>query len=128
MNASSNRVFGQLYRVGFTGVSENNTETTKTDYLIVGNSIEDVKNRLPYLIDVSEFDRYRIDYCAKEPSRAFVLSTKLEKSAEIKPDVVISREFGSDGFWQQISVEKQGKEKAKKYEVFFCTSAFAYSL
>lgn len=102
-------VFGQLYRVGFTGFSENNMETTKTDYLIVGNGVEDVKNRLPYLIDVSEFDRYRIDYCAKEPSRAFVLSTKLEKTTENKPDVVVAREFGSDAFWQAVSATKPGK-------------------
>ncbi len=120
-------VFGQLYRVGFTGFSDNNTETTKIDYLIVGNSVEDIKNRLPYLIDVAEFDRYRIDYCVKEPSRAFVLSTKLEKSKENKPDVIIAREFGSDAFWQSISTTKPGKEAAKKYEIVARTTAFAYS-
>lgn len=120
-------VFGQLYRVGFTGFSENNMETTKTDYLIVGNGIDDVKNRLPYLIDVSEFDRYRIDYCVKEPSRAFVLSTKLEKSTENKPDVVVAREFGSEAFWQAVSTTKPCKNPAKKYEIFARTVAFAFS-
>jgi len=117
-------VTGQLYRIGFTGFSEGNMEITKIEYLVVGASIDDVKTRLPYLIDIAEFDRYRIDYCAKEPSRAFVLSTKLEHTTENKPDVIIDRPFGSDAFWQNIAGKK---DAAKKYQVFARTTAYAYS-
>ena len=119
----SEMVFGQLYRLGFTGFSSANMEVKKVEYLVVGTSIDDVKTRFPYLVDLSEFDRYRIEYCAKEPSRAFVLSTKLEKTTENKPDVVVERAFGTDAFWQNV----KNDNKAKKYSVVARTTCFAFS-
>lgn len=114
-------VTGQHYRVMLKTVSKDGTERRKTEYLIIGSSADDVRGRFPYLVDLSDFDRYQIDYVVKDPDKAHVLWSKLEKADPQAPDINIEREFGTEGFWQQV----QGVSGGKKWSVVARTVCFA---
>lgn len=112
---------GQHYRVLLKTVAKDGTERRTTEYLAVGTSCEDVRGRFPYIVDLSEFDRYNIEYVVKDPERAHVLRSKLEKAEANKPDINIEREFGTQGFWQQVVSTPNGK----KWSVVAKTTCFA---
>lgn len=114
-------VMGQHYRVSMKSVSKDGTERRTTEYLVIGSSCEDVKGRFPYIVDLSEFSRYNIEYIVKDPDRVHVLRSKLEISDPNAPDINIEREFGTQGFWQQVS----GASNSKKWSVVAKTVCFA---
>ncbi len=114
-------VLGQMYRVAFTGFSKDNQEVTKTEYLMIGSSIEDIKLKFSYVVDVSDFSRYKFDYVVKEPDRVHILWTKIERTNPAQEDATIQRESGTVGIWQKV--EKNGK----KYTVRASTTCFAKS-
>ncbi len=115
-------VTGQLYRVMLTGVCDLTGDTRKTEYLMVGASVGDIQSRFSYVVDVSEYSRWRLDYVTKEPERAHVLWTKVERSAPNPEDITIKREFGSQGFWQEILGHTPDRHK---FEVVARTVLFA---
>lgn len=113
-------VHGQMYRLMVTGFSKDNAEVTKTEYLMVGASIEDIKSKFSYVVDVSDFSRYRFDYVVKEPGRVLVLSTKIERQNNISEDATIRRDSGTAGVWQEVS-----QDIGRKYSVRATTVCFA---
>ncbi len=119
----SNMAMGQHYRVSLKSVSKDGTERRTTEYLVVGTSCEDVRARFSYIVDVGEFDRYKIEYVVKDPDRAHVLRSRLEKAEANTPDINIEREFGTQAFWQQVA----GAPNGKKWAVSAKTTCFAKS-
>ena len=111
-------VQGQLYRVGYTGRSEG--EIWTIECLIVAASADDARTRFPYIVDLSEFSSYRVDYIAKEPGRAYQTRAKVERSPVDSPDAVIKRPEGSASMWQQVAAME-----SKKWEVYARTTCFA---
>ena len=115
---STEMVNGQIYRVGFTGRSE--CEITTVECLLVATSTENAKLRFPYVIDLSEFTSYRIDYVAKEPGRAYIIKRKIEKVSQENPDAVVKRNEGSFSVWQSLPATN-----GKKWQVNAMTTCFA---
>lgn len=114
-------VTGQHYRVMLKTVSTDGKERRRTEYLIIGSSAEDVRARFPYLVDLSDFGRYQIDYVVKDPDRAHVLWSKLERNDASPADINIEREFGTEGFWQQV----RGHGGGKRWSVVAKTVCYA---
>ena len=112
---------GQLYRVMITGFSKDNSEITKTEYLMVGLSIDDIKLKFPYVVDVSDFSRYRFEYVVKEPGRCHVLMTKIERKNCNQEDETIVREGGTAGIFQNVV----NSPEDKKFCVLAKTVCFA---
>ncbi len=109
---------GQLYRVGYTGRSSE--EVATVECIMVAASADDAKTRFPYVVDLSDFDSYRIDYVAKEPGRVYVASIRTERVGESSPDAVIKRSEGSQSVWQRASIGD-----GRKWEVHAKTTCFA---
>lgn len=91
-------VQGQLYRVGMTCRSPG--QVSQVELLAVGCSPTDMRDRISYLYDLSDFDSYRVDYVAKEQDRCVVTKIKTQVVDINDPDAVISRPEGSVGAWQ----------------------------
>jgi hypothetical protein len=94
---------------------------TTTEFLIVGGSPDDIRLRFPYLIDLADFERYRLDYIVKEPSRAFTLKTKSERLNASNPDQAIKREDGTLGIFQHVKNDPD----AHRYLVHAETTCYA---
>lgn len=111
-------ISGQLYRVGYTGRSDD--EVSTVECLMVAASAEDAKTRFPYVVDLSEFASYRIDYVAKEPGRTYVTRLKTERVQVSDPDAVVRRSEGSQMVWQAAP-----SNDGRKWDVFAKTTCYA---
>jgi hypothetical protein len=111
---------GQFYRIGYTG--RNDAEIATVDCLVIASSIEDAKSRFPYIVDLSEYTSYRIDYVVKEPGRSYQVRMKIERSPIEHPDACIKRNEGSQSVWQKLDAIN-----GKKWEVYARTTCFAKS-
>jgi hypothetical protein len=114
-------VTGQFYRVMFWGRSDANREIVQTEFLMIGTSPDDVRMRFPYVVDLSEFSRYRLDYVVKEPGRSYILSTKVEVCNPDEPDENIKRPSGT----QAIYNTPPQPSSARKFSVIARTTCFA---
>jgi len=105
-------VTGQIYRVQL---------TSKNEYAVVGTSVEDVRLKFTFVVDVSAFDRYRIDSVAKESDRCCLLRHASEWVESQVPDGVINRLDGTASVFQKVEIDST----AKKYSVYAKTICFA---
>lgn len=114
---------GQIYRVGLTGVTREPQRTliTKNELAIIGLSAEDVRLKFTYVVDVSMFDEYRLDFVVREPERACLIRHHAEWVAHDSPDAVLKRDRQTEGVFQKVSVA----EKARKFVVHAVTTLFA---
>lgn len=115
---SKEMVTGQIYRLGFTGRMEG--EIATVECLMVATSVDDAKTRFPWALDLGEYSSYRIDYVAKEPGRACIVKTKIERVNQEKPDASIERNDGSQSVWQKLL-----PNSGKKWQVTAQTTCFA---
>lgn len=103
-------IAGQLYRVGVTCIGQH--ERCAMELVLVADSNDDAKMRLPWVYDFSEWTSYRVDWTVKEPSRCIAVRMKFERTPENEPDANIKREDGTAGVFQQAP-----KPSVKKYDV-----------
>lgn len=111
---------GQMFRIGLTCLAEH--ERCELELVLVANSAEDAKTKLPWVFDFSDWSSYRIDWTVKEPGRCRVLKQKFERIPENEPDSVIKRDDGSQAMFQRV-----GEQGGKKYEIKAQTVLYAKS-
>lgn len=116
-------VQGQIYRVQITGHKreEERTLVTKNEYAIIGNSTDDVRLKFAYVVDVSAFDHYRIDFVVREPDRCCLLRHSYEWVSHESPDAVIQRAEGTDTVWQKPVIDSA----ARKFLIHARTTCYA---
>ena len=116
-------VQGQIYRVQITGhkIDDGKTLVTKNEYAIIGNSTDDVRLKFAYVVDVSAFDHYRIDFVVREPDRCCLLRHSAEWVSHESPDAVIQRSDGTETVWQKPVIDAA----ARKFLVHARTTCYA---
>ncbi len=120
----SNQIAGQLYRVFVLVRSESRRERGEVEYICVGASEDDVRDRFKWIADLSDWDGFEIRAVAKEPQRSVMLRMRSTKTPESQPDAVIERDGGSEAVYQNsLTTPIPGK----KYRVSGVTTCFARS-
>ncbi|EXI76516.1 MAG TPA: hypothetical protein PK440_00655 [Candidatus Accumulibacter phosphatis] len=116
-------VQGQIYRVMVTGkaMAPDGLIIIRNEYAVIGTSADEVRAKLTYVIDVSEYCEYLVDYVVKESGRACLLRHHAELVRQEAPDAVIRRKNGSDAVWQKTVVNPSDR----RFVVHCATACFA---
>lgn len=116
------QIAGQMFRVFVAVRSEERRERGEAEFLCVGATEEDVRQRFKWISDLSEWDGFEIKAIAKEPQRSVMLRMRSIKTPESHPDAVIDRDGSSESIYQgRLARPIPGK----KYRVSGATTCFA---